>query len=98
MDVNGYAAEPLGRLNYFARNCIDDCDLSAVRAASGCGVQGVVPAGLWFAAQCADPASCSLVGCTVAPGLELSEFEMAATPALLAAYPQHRELILRRGK
>ena len=60
--------------------------------------QAVVPAGLWFAAECADPATLSLVGCTVAPGFEFSEFEMADTAALLANYPQHREHILRLGK
>lgn len=60
--------------------------------------QAVVPAGLWFAAECADPTTFSLVGCTVAPGFEFSEFEMADTAALLANYPQHREHILRLGK
>ena len=40
--------------------------------------QAVVPAGLWFAAECADPGSFALVGCTVAPGFEFSGFEMAA--------------------
>ncbi len=39
--------------------------------------QAVVPAGLWFAAECADPATFALVGCTVAPGFEFSEFELA---------------------
>jgi len=60
--------------------------------------QAVVPAGLWFAAECADPATFALVGCTVAPGFEFSEFELADTQALLAEYPQHREAILRLGR
>lgn len=60
--------------------------------------QAVVPAGLWFAAECADPASFALVGCTVAPGFEFSEFELADTQALLAQYPQHRAHILRLGR
>lgn len=59
--------------------------------------QAVVPAGLWFAAECADPATFALVGCTVAPGFEFSEFELADTATLLAQYPQHQPLIARLG-
>ncbi|WP_240655700.1 cupin domain-containing protein [Paraburkholderia phosphatilytica] len=59
--------------------------------------QAVVEAGAWFAAECADPATYALVGCTVAPGFEFSEFELADVDALLARYPAHRELIARLG-
>ncbi|KAF1046925.1 MAG: hypothetical protein GAK35_00872 [Herbaspirillum frisingense] len=55
--------------------------------------QAMVPAGSWFAARCADPAGYSLVGCTVAPGFEFSEFEIADVGELLAGWPQHGELI-----
>jgi predicted cupin superfamily sugar epimerase len=59
--------------------------------------QAVVPAGLWFAAECADPATFALVGCTVAPGFEFSEFELADVDALKARHPQHAALIGRLG-
>jgi hypothetical protein len=59
--------------------------------------QAVVPAGLWFAAECADPASVALVGCTVAPGFEFSEFELADVDALEARHPRHAGLIGRLG-
>lgn len=59
--------------------------------------QAVVPAGLWFAAECADPATFALVGCTVAPGFEFSEFEIADVEALKAEHPRHAELIARLG-
>lgn len=59
--------------------------------------QAVVPAGLWFAAECEDPASFALVGCTVAPGFEFSEFELADARALQDQWPEHRELIARLG-
>ncbi|MFM0380608.1 cupin domain-containing protein [Paraburkholderia strydomiana] len=59
--------------------------------------QAVVPAGLWFAAECADPAAFALVGCTVAPGFEFSEFELADVDALKAQYPQHAAHIERLG-
>ncbi|REG59961.1 hypothetical protein B0G80_2737 [Paraburkholderia sp. BL6669N2] len=59
--------------------------------------QAVVPAGLWFAAECADPAAFALVGCTVAPGFEFSEFELADVDALKARHSQHAALIARLG-
>lgn len=59
--------------------------------------QAVVPAGLWFAAECADPATFALVGCTVAPGFEFSEFELADAGALQALHPRHAALIGRLG-
>lgn len=59
--------------------------------------QAVVPAGDWFAAVCTAPAGFALVGCTVAPGFEFSEFEMADVDALAAAHPEHRALIARLG-
>jgi len=48
----------------------------------GTAFQAVVSAGLWFAAECEDPAGFALVGCTVAPGFEFSECELAKTDAL----------------
>ena len=60
--------------------------------------QAVVPAGHWFAARCRDPSTYAFVGCTVAPGFEFSEFEVADTAALVARYPQHRVLIEQLGK
>jgi len=59
--------------------------------------QAVVPAGLWFAAECADPADYALAGCTVAPGFEFSEFELADVDMLKAQHPQHAALIERLG-
>ncbi|MGF6725777.1 putative cupin superfamily sugar epimerase [Paraburkholderia sp. GAS41] len=59
--------------------------------------QAVVAAGLWFAAECEDPATFALVGCTVAPGFEFSEFELADIDALQSAYPAQAEFIGRLG-
>ncbi len=55
--------------------------------------QAVVPAGSWFAAQLEQPAGYALLGCTVAPGFEFSEFELAKADDLLVQYPQHAEMI-----
>jgi predicted cupin superfamily sugar epimerase len=55
--------------------------------------QAVVPAGCWFGSKPAAGSAFSLVGCTVAPGFDFANFEMADRDALLQAYPQHREVI-----
>ncbi len=61
--------------------------------------QYVVPAGCWFASAPADDTSFSFVGCTVAPGFDFADFEMAERAALTATYPQHAAVIkaLTRG-
>ncbi|MDE1183281.1 cupin domain-containing protein [Paraburkholderia sp.] len=64
---------------------------------AGTVFQAVVPAGFWFAAECRDATGFALVGCTVAPGFEFSEFEMADVSALRDAYPAHATLIARLG-
>lgn len=54
--------------------------------------QLVVPAGTWFAAR---PVSgqYSLVGCTMAPGFDFNDFELAIPDQLINDYPQHAGLI-----
>lgn len=55
--------------------------------------QAVVPAGCWFGSSLAQPESFALVGCTVAPGFDFADFEMARRYELTAQYPQHRDII-----
>ena len=72
--------------------------------------QAVVPAGCWFGstpvvdAPVLDSTAMdsetnspgfSFVGCTVAPGFDFADFEMASRARLLAEYPQHRAVIER---
>ena len=56
--------------------------------------QAVVPAGAWFGARVAVGGSCALVGCTVAPGFDFADFEMARRGDLLSQFPAHRDIIL----
>ena len=49
------------------------------------------------AAECDSVSDLALVGCTVAPGFEFSEFELADVDALLQQFPQHRDVIVRLG-
>ncbi|GAB3933243.1 cupin domain-containing protein [Larkinella terrae] len=55
--------------------------------------QAVVPAGCWFGSKPAAESVYSLVGCTVAPGFDFADFELATRADLVEAYPQHREVI-----
>ena len=55
--------------------------------------QAVVPAGYWFASHVADWKSWALVGCTVAPGFDFADFELAKREKLRSSYPQHQNLI-----
>ncbi|OZI29177.1 hypothetical protein CEG14_21355 [Bordetella genomosp. 1] len=60
--------------------------------------QATVPAGCWFAAELeapAGPRAYALAGCTVAPGFEFSEFELADAEALVRAHPAHAALLRR---
>ena len=55
--------------------------------------QATVPAGCWFASAPADNSAFSFVGCTVAPGFDFMDFELAKANELKAAFPIHAELI-----
>ena len=54
--------------------------------------QGIVKAGCWFASMPIKDHGFSLVGCTVAPGFDFTDFELA-DGELIKQFPQHRELI-----
>jgi predicted cupin superfamily sugar epimerase len=55
--------------------------------------QYVVPANCLFASAPAPGSQFSLVGCTVAPGFEFADFELADALQLSAIYPQHAVMI-----
>ena len=55
--------------------------------------QYVVPANTWFASRVADGGTFSLVGCTVAPGFDFADFQLARRQELLEIFPQHRQII-----
>jgi predicted cupin superfamily sugar epimerase len=60
--------------------------------------QAVVRAGRLFGAALDDADAFALVGCTVAPGFDFADFELADRGQLLARYPQHRSLIERLAR
>ena len=61
--------------------------------ANGEVLQAVVPRGVWFGSRVASGGDFALVGCTVAPGFDFADFEMAERTQLTNDYPQHKEII-----
>jgi uncharacterized protein len=55
----------------------------------------VIKAGSWFASVPAEGSEYALVGCTVAPGFDFDDFELADKETLAEQYPQHAALIRR---
>jgi predicted cupin superfamily sugar epimerase len=58
-------------------------------------LQFVVPAGAWFASEPAASTFFALVGCTVSPGFDFDDFEMARKENLLKEFPEHKALVER---
>jgi predicted cupin superfamily sugar epimerase len=61
--------------------------------ANGYSFQQVVPAGCWFASKPVDENGFSFVGCTVSPGFDFADFEMAKKNELIKQYPQYEDWI-----
>jgi uncharacterized protein len=63
--------------------------------AAGERPQLVIPSGTWFAVELAAEATHCLFGCTVAPGFDFADFELAQGPELGARFPIHAARIAR---
>jgi uncharacterized protein len=63
--------------------------------AAGERPQLVIPAGTWFGTELAAEASHCLIGCTVAPGFEFADFELAESEQLCQQFPAAAERIRR---
>ena len=55
--------------------------------------QCVIAAGNWFAAHLAPGGEYTLAGCTVSPGFDFADFELAKQQELITSYPAHEQLI-----
>jgi uncharacterized protein len=55
----------------------------------------VVSAGSWFASAVAEGGDYALIGCTVAPGFDFADFELADRETLAGQYPAHAGLVRR---
>jgi len=71
------------------------CHLLGSLQQAGHRPQLVVPAGTWFGSEAIGPAGYALTGCTVAPGFDFADFELADRQQLTAVFPQHAAIIFR---
>lgn len=55
-----------------------------------------MPAGAWFASE--SLGAYSFVGCTVSPGFDFQDFELAKKAELIREFPHHSELIERLSR
>ncbi len=55
--------------------------------------QTVIKKNNWFAAEVINKRSFSLIGCTVSPGFDFSDFELADREYLLESFPKHKSII-----
>lgn len=60
--------------------------------------QVIIQAEQWFAAEVNDKGSYTFVGCTVNPGFEYGDFELANRVALAYQYPKHADIINRLSR
>ena len=61
--------------------------------AYGQQLQLTIPKNHWFGAALAVDRGYALVGCTVAPGFDFTDFEMADRQELITTFPQHKTII-----
>jgi len=59
----------------------------------GQSFQHMVPANCWFASRPAPGSAYCFVGCTVSPGFEFNDLELADATDLSVVYPQHKSII-----
>ncbi len=87
-----YAGDPLDVLMLDQFNGLTITKLGP-NAEAGEVFQFVVPANTWFASRPATSSAFSFVGCTVAPGFDFADFELADAASLTAAFPEHADTI-----
>ena len=87
-----YAGSPLDVFMINERGRMEQFRLGA-NPEAGQVFQALVPGGRWFGSRMAQPDSYALVGCTVAPGFDFRDFEMADRYRLITQFPQHATLI-----
>ncbi|MBD3224611.1 MAG: hypothetical protein GF313_07770 [Caldithrix sp.] len=87
-----YCGYPLNVYVFNSYGNVDKYQLG-IDVASGQLPQVVIPAGKWFGAQLMMNDSYILAGCTVAPGFDFMDFELAKREQLLKQYPDAADII-----
>jgi predicted cupin superfamily sugar epimerase len=76
-------------------NGVYECIKLGKNTTAGEVQQAMVPANAWFASECIGEHGYALVGCTVSPGFDFQDFELADRLALQELYPSHIAIIHR---
>ncbi|MFY0688455.1 MAG: cupin domain-containing protein [Cyclobacteriaceae bacterium] len=87
-----YAGHPI-KLHMISPNGHYTSQLIGINFAQGELPQFMVPANYWFASEVKD--HYALAGCTVAPGFDFEDFDLADRQALIKSFPDHHEIITR---
>jgi len=61
----------------------------------GESIQTVIKHNSWFGAELIDKTSFALIGCTVSPGFDFSDFELGKKAKLLDEYPDYEYTIIK---
>jgi len=56
-------------------------------------LQATIPANIWFASRMKNYESFGLVSCTVSPGFDFTDFEMAKKEELIKLYPDLKAIL-----
>lgn len=89
-----YAGDTLEVVSLDPRTRRASSTLLGMDLARGERPQAIVPAGVWFGARLAsERGEWALVGCTVAPGFDFGDFELATREALIEELPEHARLV-----
>ena len=73
----------------------DPVHLETIRMGQGEQLQIVVPANHWFAAAPIEGANYCLMGCTLSPGFDFRDHDMARADELISLYPEQAHTIRR---
>ena len=89
-----YKGAPIS-LHVITKNGIYENHIIGPELALGQVPQYVVQGGDWFASEVSQKDSYSLAGCTVSPGFDFADFEMAQKDDLMNQFPDFKRIISR---
>jgi predicted cupin superfamily sugar epimerase len=87
-----YAADPLEVIEISESGSLKITEMGS-DVDSGQFFQHLVKAGTWFGSRVKKGGSFSLAGCTVSPGFNFEDFEMAGREQLIRLFPEHKKII-----
>ena len=87
-----YSGDPVEVIEISPEGTLNITELGTDFAA-GQVPQHVVPGGAWFGSRVKAGGEYGLTGCTVAPGFDFADFELAERGGLTGLFPEHADII-----